>query len=124
MVVAVRHRGFDEIAYLRGFLDVGADVTQLAPWAPLAIEDQIGHRWPHDFLRIGGRLAKAYDLIFSFDERQWFSPDGLVEWVRKRRKYRGLSIEDVLIGRDLLHQLEFHCNGPAQAFSLRHPEHC
>jgi hypothetical protein len=124
IVVAVRHRDLDEIAYIKAFLDVGADVTQLAPWAPLAIEDQMGSALPPSFLRIDDKKVQAYDLVFSFDEKHWFSPDGLVEWVRKRRKYLGQKSEDILIGRDLLWQFNFCCNGPKEAFSLRHPEHC
>jgi hypothetical protein len=33
MSVAVKHRNLDPIAFLRVFLDVGADASVLAPWS-------------------------------------------------------------------------------------------
>jgi len=68
MRVHVRHRDTEEVAFLQAFLDIGADVTTLAPWGPFVIESQIARPLPKDSIRgVDNVEAPAYDLGFSFD---------------------------------------------------------
>ena len=122
MRVHVCHRDIEDVAFLRAFLDTGADVTTLAPWGPFVIENQIARLLPQDSIRVGDIEVPAYDLGFSFDGEHWFYPDNLVEYQPNSRLYPGR--EDILIGRELRWQLKFCCDGPAEVFSLKDPRHC
>lgn len=120
MRVAIRHRDLEETAYLGCFLDTGADETVLAPWSPVAIENQIGYAFPVSPMLMGDIPVMAYDLSFSFDHGEhWFYPDTPVKYDAGDDTYPWE--EDVLIGRDLLWQLKFCCDGPAENFSLKVP---
>lgn len=66
MRVHVCHRDIEDVAFLRAFLDTGADVTTLAPWGPFVIENQIARLLPQDSIRVGDIEVPAYDLGFSF----------------------------------------------------------
>ncbi len=122
MRVAVRHRDRDGIAFLRAFLDTGADASILAPHSLALLEEVIGPM-PFTLRRVGREWRRFYDLVFSFDGGEnWFDPSAPVEYALGR--YRYPWNEDMLIGRDLLWQFEFCCDGPESTFSLKHPQHC
>ena len=120
MMVAIRHRDMEDVAYLRSFLDTGADGTVLAPWCPAVIENQIGYVLPWSPMLIGDIEVIAYDIGFSFDRGEhWFYPDTPVSYAASEDMYPWE--EDMIIGRDLLWQFRFCCNGPAENFSLKVP---
>jgi len=122
MMVAVRHRDLEGIALLRAFLDTGADRSILAPHSLALLESGIGPM-PSLPRYVQGVPCPFYDLGFSFDGGEhWFYPDEPVQYAESRARYPWP--EDMLIGRDLLSQLEFCCNGPEETFSLKHPDHC
>ena len=122
MTVAVQHRDMKGIALLRAFLDTGADRTILAPHSLALLERAIG-LIPPSLLYVQHKLRVFYDLSFSFDGGEhWLYPDTPVEYAGSRERCPGN--EDMLIGRDLLWQLKFCCNGPKSMFSLKHPQHC
>ena len=115
MRVAVRHRARENRGFLLAFLDNGADRSILSPWSLRFLEDMMGCKLP---IRFYIRGAPFYDLAFSFDDGEhWFFPDTPVEYATSPRRYPWK--EDMLIGRDLLGQFEFCCNGPAKTFSLQ-----
>ena len=72
-----------------------------------------GLRWYYD------------DLGFSFDGGlHWYypDPDRRVRCALSRTEYD--YAEDMLIGRDVLCQLQFCCDGPNAQFTLKDPQHC
>ena len=122
IIVAVRHRDLEGIAFLRAFLDTGADRTILAPHSLQLLERAIG-LLPAEFRYVGGRKSPFYDLGFSFDGgERWFYPENLVEYATDLITYPWE--EDLIIGRDVLAQFEFCCNGPEESFTLKHPQYC
>lgn len=136
MWVKVRHKSLSGTTYLKAFLDTGADYCVLAPWSVPWLEAFLGELPSKEVLwqnESQPRIEIGYELSFSFDGgAHWYepvkgegsSPDGLIEWKSDEAdwsyEYEG---GDLLIGRDILHQLEFCCDGPAETFTLKAPQH-
>ncbi len=121
VAIAVRKPGEREVGYLRAFLDTGADRSVLAPHTLPFLEEFFGQLDVKFFATPGGELSLALNLEFSFDGGQtWFATDDWVELSESTADYPGLpEQEDLLIGRDLLHQVTFCCNGQRESLSLR-----
>jgi len=127
MHVMVHHALRKEMGYalLRAFLDTGADQTWLGPQSLTKLETAIGPL-PLKSLKTAGGLRWYYDdLGFSFDGGlHWYypDPDRRVRCAVTRTEYD--YAEDMLIGRDVLCQFQFCCDGPNAQFTLKDPQHC
>jgi hypothetical protein len=124
MNLVVCRESVNRVACLRAFLDTGADCTLLAPRGLRMLEQCLGPLLSEGLLPWHDKNVPAYQLSFSFDgEEHWFTPDSAVRYAET--DYPGDECtEDILIGRDLLWQFEFCCDGPSGNFSLKHPKHC
>lgn len=113
---------------LLAILDTGADWSQLAPWIRGNMREHFCmtcDRFECHHLN-GAEEAEGCDrLCFSFDRgNHWYYPVGLVECTLHNENWRGLEKgqgEDLIIGRDVLHRLEFIYFGPDDQFTLIDP---
>jgi len=121
--VAVRSPAGREIGYLKAFLDTGADRSVFAPHTLPYLEEFVGQIDMAFFETAERRLSLALGLEISFDGGDtWFTPDDWIEISETIADYPGLaSQEDLVIGRDVLHHLEFCCDGLEEKLSLHVP---
>jgi len=114
---------------LLAILDTGADWSTLAPWIRQSARECLCatcDRFECHHLS-GLEAAEGCDrMSFSFDGgAHWYRPAGLVECASNdNERWRGLTegeAEDLIVGRDVLHRLEFSCLGPAKQFTLIDP---
>lgn len=113
---------------LLAILDTGADWSQLAPWTRESMREVfcvVCDRFECHHLNDAEEVEACDRLCFSFDRgAHWYYPAGLVECTRNSATWRGPERgegEDLIIGRDVLHRLQFTYFGPDEQFTLIDP---